>query len=48
MSNPTGENKKQKNKKLANNEASGSAYIREHAGHLEGYGEYYPNSKGLK
>lgn len=42
LTNPTRDNKKQKTN-LQNSEiGSGSAYIKEHAGHVEGYGENYP------
>lgn len=40
MSNTSRDNNKQNNK-IQNND-SGSAYIKEHAGHVEGYGEPYP------
>ncbi len=42
LTNQTRDNKNQKNN-LQNSEiGSGSAYIKEHAGHVEGYGENYP------
>ncbi|MGN7403275.1 hypothetical protein ACTHO0_25835 [Cytobacillus praedii] len=47
MSNPTDNNKKQQNKSLNNNQESGSDYHRKHAGHVEGYGEIYPNAKNM-
>jgi hypothetical protein len=45
LSNPADNNKKQQNKTLNNSQNSGSEYHREHAGHVEGYGEIYPNAK---
>lgn len=44
MPNPSRSNKNKKNKMADNNPSSGSAYNREHAGHVEGYGENYPIS----
>ncbi|WP_175638690.1 hypothetical protein [Metabacillus schmidteae] len=46
MSNPIRDNKKQTNKTQQNE--SGSAYNREHAGHVEGYGEPYPITDNAK
>jgi len=42
LTNPTRGNKKQKNNLQNSENSSGSAYIKEHAGHVEGYGENYP------
>lgn len=41
LSNQKKINQMQKNQILTNDPDSGSAYIREHAGHIEGYGEEY-------
>ncbi|WP_156422631.1 hypothetical protein [Bacillus sp. FJAT-29937] len=47
MSNPANDNKKQKNISFSNSKDSGSEYHREHAGHVEGYGETYPTAKNM-
>lgn len=44
MANPTRGNKIPKNKMMNNDQGSGSAYHKEYAGHVEGYGENYPIS----
>lgn len=41
------DNEKQKNKSFNNQKNSGSEYHKEHAGHVEGYGEIYPDAKSL-
>ncbi|MEC2077496.1 hypothetical protein [Metabacillus fastidiosus] len=45
MSNQADKNKKEKS--LNNSQASGSEYHKEHAGHVEGYGEIYPEAKNV-
>ncbi|MED4402552.1 hypothetical protein ABET41_09855 [Metabacillus fastidiosus] len=47
MSNQANKNEKEKNKSFNNSQASGSEYHKEHAGHVEGYGEIYPEAKNV-
>lgn len=45
MENPAYDDKKENNKSLMKSEGAGSDYHREHAGHVEGYGQPYPNTE---